>query len=68
MNKVEEIISEFKYFESNSVLTRTFTRGFCYDFACILKRNCPDGEIYFVKDINHYGNRAYSRTRNRTFG
>jgi hypothetical protein len=52
--KIKKVIKEFKKFDKDNVLIKTFTQGFCYDFACILKMNFPKGEIYFIKNRRHY--------------
>jgi O-glycosyl hydrolase len=53
-NKILRIINDFKRFEKNNVLKRTFTQGYCYDFAKILQRNTPDSKIVWLKNRRHY--------------
>lgn len=63
--KIEDMIEDFKKFDNNDVLEKTFTEGYCYDFACILERNYQ-GKIYYMKNKNHYifkcGNNFYDIT------
>jgi len=44
---VIEFIDLFKEYENNDVLVNTFTQGFCYWFAFILKTRFKDSEIYY---------------------
>ena len=56
--KIVNIINDFKYYENNKAIEKTFLNGSCYDFALILWRNIPNSEIIFIKnffkDSGHY--------------
>ena len=53
MIEIEDMIDDFKKLDNHGILEKTFTQGYCYDFASILKRNY-EGDIYFVKNKKHY--------------
>ena len=42
-----QFIDKFKEYEKDNVLVKTFTEGFCYYFALILKSRFPEGKIYY---------------------
>lgn len=49
-----DIINDFKRFDKNGVLVKTFTEGYCYDFAHMLSRSILDSKIVFIKNRKHY--------------
>lgn len=51
---IDEFIHEFNQFELLEVLENTFTNGFCYYFAVILKEKFPRGEIIYLPVQNHF--------------
>ena len=65
-----EFINKFKFANKQNVLENTFTNGYCYYFAIILKTRFPSGKILFDKDFNHfvfqYDNKLYDITGNVT--
>lgn len=46
-------INDFKKFNNNSVLEDTFTRGYCYYFALILRERF-DGTILYDRGEGHF--------------
>ena len=46
-------INDFKKYEKEDVLNKTFTQGYCYYFALILKDRF-DGSIYFDSNVGHF--------------
>lgn len=50
---ITNFISKFKKYESNNVLIKTFTEGFCYYFSLILKSRFPEGKIFY-NTMNHF--------------
>ena len=54
MKNILEVIQDFKIFEQNDVLKRTFTEGYCYDFAKILQRHAPGSTIVWISNRRHY--------------
>lgn len=46
-------IDDFKSYNKNNVLEDTFTKGYCYYFALILKDRF-DGSIYYDPKIGHF--------------
>lgn len=65
-----QFIDKFKEYEKNNVLVKTFTEGFCYYFALILKERFPQGRIMYHSVINHFvfelNNKLYDITGNYT--
>ena len=65
MSEIEKFISDFKQYERSHVLFNTFSYGYCYYFAVILKARFPQGEIMY-HHTNHYmlglGGRLYDIT------
>lgn len=51
--KVLAFIQGFKRFDTGEV-TRTFTNGYCYWFACILNTRFPDSEIVYYAVGKHF--------------
>jgi len=51
---IEDFILEFKKYEEQNVLARTFTNGFCYYFSVILKEKFPRGDIFYSIEDNHF--------------
>ena len=51
--EILEFINKFKQYEKDSILVKTFTEGFCYYFALILKERF-DGEIVYIKEFDHF--------------
>ena len=49
-----EFIEGLKSYEKESVLVDTFTKGYCYYFAIILKDRFPQGEIWYLPVVNHF--------------
>lgn len=58
MNYTEEeqilfYIGLFKEYEKDDVLTKTFTNGFCHEFATLLKLKFG-GDVVKLEDRQHY--------------
>jgi len=51
---IENFILEFKKYEEQNVLVKTFTGGFCYYFSVILKEKFPRGDIFYSIENNHF--------------
>ncbi len=50
-------IQKFNGYEFDNVLKQTFTEGFCYYFAVILRERFPDGEIVYIPAMGHFSYR-----------
>ena len=50
---VKEYIEFFKWYDKENVLINTFTKGYCYKFAVILKDRF-DGEIFYEPIEGHF--------------
>lgn len=53
MSEIEKFIHDFKQYERSHVIFNTFSYGYCYYFAVILKSRFPKGEIMY-HHTNHY--------------
>lgn len=67
--KILFFINEFKKFEKNNVLVKTFTTGYCYYFALILNHRFGGNILYCCEEghfITKIGNYMYDITGNVT--
>ena len=49
---IERFINDFKKFETDDVLVKTFTEGYCYYFVLILKHRFPNGNICYTNPFH----------------
>lgn len=59
--EVLKFIKDFKQFEDNGVLRRTFTNGYCYWFAYILHARFPDSEIVYYAVGCHFACKIHNK-------
>ena len=53
-NKILDIIKDFKKHDKWNVMNKTFSHGFCYDFAIMLYRNIKNSRILYIVNKHHY--------------
>jgi len=53
LNEIEQFIHDFR-FQDEKVLTRIFTKDYCFHFAAILKAVFQDGDIFYDVIPGHF--------------
>lgn len=61
LNEVNKFIKDFKLYDNSGEVTDTFTKGYCYWFAYILKARFNIGSIVYYHVGNHFAFKIFDR-------
>ncbi len=53
-SKILYIIKDIQSFDKHGDVTNLFTKGYCWEFACIIKKAVPSINIKWWKNRRHY--------------